>query len=47
MLAVVLTFLCFVAIIAGAFYEWGVGAAVVAVGVCGLLVLEAHERSTG
>lgn len=46
MVAIVLTFLCFAAIVAGAMFvtaPWGRG--VLAVGVLGLLVLEVRERA--
>lgn len=46
MVAVFLTFLCFVAVVAGAMLVLHpVGRGVLAVGVLGLLVLEAHERA--
>lgn len=45
MLAVLLTFVFMVAVVVGAFWWEGPGAALLAVGVCGLLVVEAHERA--
>lgn len=45
MLAILLTFVCFGLIVAGAFGQFGVDGAAIAAGVCGLLVLEARERA--
>lgn len=48
MLSILLTFACMAAIVAGAWFLFTpYGRAVLAVGVLGLLVLEARERASG
>lgn len=48
MAAIVLTFLFFACVVVGfAFVGEPVGRALLAAGVCGLLVLEARERASG
>lgn len=48
MLSILLTFACMAAIVVGAWFVTdGFGRAVIAVGVLGLLVLEARERASG